>query len=80
MQQFQRSLSPYDIVEQIFCICYTLFLEIKEYQDADCEAVALLFYNTTHKINAKNYMAEQFTAWASNPNKFTFAQMQKNLI
>ncbi|MDE7329065.1 MAG: hypothetical protein K2N57_04905 [Clostridia bacterium] len=55
-------------------------MEIKEYQDADCEAVALLFYNTTHKINAKNYMAEQFTAWASNPNKFTFAQMQKNLI
>lgn len=37
---------------------------IREYQPADCKALAALFYNTVHTINAKDYTKEQLNAWA----------------
>lgn len=37
---------------------------IREYQPADCKALAKLFYNTVHTINAKDYTKEQLNAWA----------------
>ncbi len=38
---------------------------IREYQPSDCEALAELFYNTVHTVNAKDYTKEQLDAWAT---------------
>ena len=38
---------------------------IRRYQPADCEALADLFYNTAHTVNAKDYTKEQLDAWAT---------------
>jgi len=39
-------------------------MKIREYNDADCQAVSQLFYDTVHAINAKDYTTEQLFAWA----------------
>lgn len=38
---------------------------IREYNPADCEQMAELFYNTVHSINAKDYAEEQLNVWAT---------------
>ena len=37
---------------------------IREYQPSDLEELTKLFYNTVHKINAKDYTKEQLDVWA----------------
>lgn len=39
---------------------------IRNYQPSDCNALADLFYDTVHVINAKDYTQKQLDAWASN--------------
>ena len=39
---------------------------IREYEPADCEHLAKLFYGTVHTINAKDYSQEQLNVWATN--------------
>ena len=38
---------------------------IREYEPADCEHLAKLFYGTVHTINAKDYSQEQLNVWAT---------------
>lgn len=38
---------------------------IRPYQTADCEALARLFYDTVHTVNAKDYTEQQLNAWAT---------------
>lgn len=40
-------------------------VNIRRYEDTDCNAVADLFYNTVHTINAQDYSSEQLDVWAS---------------
>lgn len=40
-------------------------MEIRKYQQSDCIKLAELFYNTVHKINAKDYTNEQLNVWAT---------------
>lgn len=37
---------------------------IRPYQTADCEALARLFYDTVHTVNAKDYTKAQLDVWA----------------
>lgn len=37
---------------------------IREYQSSDCKELADLFYNTIHKVNARDYTKEQLDVWA----------------
>ena len=41
-------------------------MKIREYADADFEAVERIFYDTIHAVNAKDYSREQLFAWANN--------------
>lgn len=38
---------------------------IREYQSSDCKEITELFYNTVHKVNAKDYSKDQLDAWAT---------------
>jgi len=38
---------------------------IRKYQPLDCEALAELFYDTVHTVNAKDYTKEQLDVWAT---------------
>lgn len=38
---------------------------IREYQPSDCKALAQLFYNTVHTVNAQDYTKEQLDAWTT---------------
>ena len=38
---------------------------IRPYQPEDCEALARLFYETVHTVNAKDYTEQQLNAWAT---------------
>lgn len=38
---------------------------IRFYKPSDCEALAVLFYDTVHTVNAKDYTREQLDAWAT---------------
>lgn len=40
-------------------------LRIRKYNSADCRALADLFYDTVHTVNAKDYSSEQLNAWAA---------------
>ncbi|MBS6397698.1 MAG: GNAT family N-acetyltransferase [Clostridiales bacterium] len=40
-------------------------MRIREYQSADCEELAELFYNTVHTVNAEDYTKEQLDVWAT---------------
>ena len=39
---------------------------IRQYRNEDCDVVSKLFYETVHSVNAKDYTAEQLSAWANN--------------
>lgn len=39
-------------------------MEIREYKSTDCKALAQLFYDTVHTVNARDYSEEQLEAWA----------------
>ena len=38
---------------------------LRDYVPGDCKALAELFYDTVHKINARDYSQEQLNAWAT---------------
>lgn len=38
---------------------------IRAYRSEDCPALARLFYDTVHTVNARDYAPEQLAAWAS---------------
>lgn len=37
---------------------------IRKYSSSDCAALAELFYDTVHSVNARDYTEEQLNAWA----------------
>ncbi len=39
-------------------------IKVRTYQDSDTKELVAIFYNTIHKINSKDYTAEQINAWA----------------
>lgn len=45
---------------------------VEKYSPSDLKAIMLLFYDTVHSINAKDYTQEQLTAWTSNIDKATW--------
>lgn len=40
-------------------------MEIRRYHSFDCKELTELFYNTVHRVNAKDYTKEQLNVWAS---------------
>ena len=40
-------------------------MEIRAYRPDDCAALAELFYETVHSVNAADYSPEQLDAWAT---------------
>lgn len=40
-------------------------MELRRYQQSDCEELTELFYNTVHTVNAKDYTKEQLDVWAT---------------
>ena len=40
-------------------------MEIRAYRPDDCAALAKLFYETVHSVNAADYSPEQLDAWAT---------------
>lgn len=38
---------------------------LREYKSSDCEQIAVLFYQTVHTVNAKDYTKEQLDVWAT---------------
>lgn len=40
-------------------------MRLRAYKTEDCEAMASLFYDTVHRINARDYAPEQLSAWAT---------------
>ena len=40
-------------------------MELRRYQQSDCEELTKLFYNTVHTVNAKDYTEEQLDVWAT---------------
>ncbi len=51
---------------------------IRQYINEDLETIAKLIYETVHTINAKDYNAEQLTAWVKNPD--TLKKRHNDLI
>ena len=45
-------------------------MKIREYKESDCDAVARLFYETVHAVNARDYTPEQLSAWAESAESF----------
>ncbi len=39
-------------------------MEIRPYRPSDCPALAALFYDTVHSVNAGDYTKEELDAWA----------------
>lgn len=39
-------------------------MNIRKYTSSDCPALAKLFYDTIHAVNARDYTQEQLDAWA----------------
>ena len=42
-------------------------IHIRNYAPEDCPALARLFYDTVHTVNARDYTPEQLEAWAPAP-------------
>lgn len=40
-------------------------MRIRAYQSEDCAALAALFYNTVHTVNARDYTQAQLDVWAT---------------
>ncbi len=45
---------------------------IREYQEADIDEISLLYYNTIHWVNSRDYNREQIEAWAPEVYDFLF--------
>lgn len=43
---------------------------IREYNSLDCEYLLKLFYDTVHRVNAKDYTTEQLNVWATGKVNF----------
>ena len=39
-------------------------MEIRRYEKSDLEKITMIFQNTVHKVNIKDYTQEQVDAWA----------------
>lgn len=39
-------------------------MELREYRSEDCPALGRLFYETVHRVNARDYTGPQLDAWA----------------
>lgn len=39
-------------------------MELRQYEPKDCKELTVLFYDTVHAVNAKDYTEEQLNAWA----------------
>ena len=51
---------------------------LRKYDAKDCEALAVLFYNTVHTVNAQDYNQEQLNAWA--PEKMDLLKWNNSLL
>lgn len=40
-------------------------MRLRAYRPEDCDALAALFYDTVHRVNARDYAPEQLSAWAT---------------
>lgn len=40
-------------------------MQLREYVSSDCAPISVLFYQTVHSVNAKDYTKEQCDAWAT---------------
>lgn len=40
-------------------------MRLRGYKTSDCEQLAELFYQTVHRVNAKDYTEEQLNVWAT---------------
>lgn len=40
-------------------------MTIRAYQPSDCKSLARLFYDTVHRVNARDYTQEQLCVWAT---------------
>lgn len=40
-------------------------MELRDYRSEDCAEMAALFYETIHKVNARDYTAKQLDAWVT---------------
>ena len=40
-------------------------MRLRAYRSEDCEPLAALFYDTVHRVNARDYAPEQLSAWAT---------------
>ncbi|MDF2858932.1 MAG: family N-acetyltransferase [Neobacillus sp.] len=40
-------------------------MQLRKYKSEDCAALAELFFNTVHAVNAKDYTTAQLKAWAT---------------
>lgn len=40
-------------------------MNIRNYQQSDCEAVSSMFYETVHSVNTMHYTEKQVNAWAA---------------
>lgn len=40
-------------------------MNIRTYRPKDCPALARLFYDTVHTVNARDYTVQQRNAWAT---------------
>lgn len=40
-------------------------MHLRRYKSADCKEILALFYDTVHRVNAKDYTKEQLDAWAT---------------
>lgn len=38
---------------------------LRAYQPSDLEELAALFYDTVHRVNARDYTPQQLDAWAT---------------
>lgn len=52
-------------------------ITIRLYNEADATFLAAIFFNTIHKINAKDYSSEQLDAWAPTSSLETEGWMRK---
>ena len=41
-------------------------MNIRQYREGDAPAMAKIFYETVHSINARDYTEKQLNAWADN--------------
>lgn len=40
-------------------------VKLRKYVAGDCKEISVLFFNTVHRVNAKDYTKSQLDAWAS---------------